>query len=151
MMDKPINITVGDEDKINYESPPPLNGAETLFVSIRLNVDKVSEVSTVDETGRFTGTLVITWTDRRFIGWPSISLPPPAKTWGPWMRLANSVTAGDDEDLTQVEFEVLNCETGRMKRGIRVDAVVGFPMALDDFPFDLATFTLRFMNLSHFR
>ena len=138
-------------DTSDFSLPPPSTTGDPLLVSMRLNVDKLSEIDTVGGRGKFTGTLVLTWTDARFKGWKSTATPPPDDTWGPWMRLANSVTAGDDDVLTQVEFEVLDCANGRMKRGIRVQADVEFGMALGDFPFDLATFTLRFMNLSHFR
>ena len=102
------------------------------FVDMRLNVDKVDRVSTVEETAHFVGTLVLTWTDPRVQG---MTNPPPAGLWGPWIRLANALTS---DPLQQVEFELLDSSTGRLKRGIRVDATVPFTSDLTNFPFDLS-------------
>ena len=134
-----------DNSAPSYSTPPD-NQNVPLKVDIRLNIDKIDTIDTAQETATLAGTLILTWTDPRLINWDG-DLPPTL--WGPWMRLANAL---DDGALQQVEFELIDSSSGRLKRGIRIFTRVSYPMeGLALFPFDTATLALRFLNFSHWQ
>eukprot|EP01047_Picozoa_sp_COSAG01_P003388 COSAG01_NODE_99_length_26583_cov_79.512536_10_plen_133_part_00 len=85
--------------------------------------------------------VVLYWTDERLIDWKG-DLPP--KLWGPKLRLANAA----DLNMDQIQFELVDPATGRMKRGVDYDGNIVNPMDIRVFPFDMDDVRLNFETAS---
>lgn len=101
---------------MNWTTPPPSdddkNESQVIFADVRINLYDVSAVDTV--SGQFQAKIGVFcyWTDPRLKGWPKDKDLPP-DLWGPRFRLVNG--AGDVSE-TNVEFALVDHETGRLKR-----------------------------------
>eukprot|EP01052_Picozoa_sp_SAG31_P033167 SAG31_NODE_3714_length_3957_cov_3.388025_4_plen_405_part_00 len=120
------------QDDAEFVGPPPSEGDGSPFwVDIRLNLLKVGTIDTVSNTAFAQIAVVYYWSDPRLKGYPEdIELPP--SLWGPRLVAENYIDCSE-EDL---QFELVDRTTGRLKR-VRVYAgSLDNPMDLRSFPFD---------------
>ena len=124
------------------QQPP---GDNTFFVDLRFNLFKVTAVNTVDGTAFVNFGIVCYWTDSRLIDWPEGTALPP-ELWGPHLMLLNALAG-----LQEVEssFDLVNRDTGRLKRGREFKGTVDINMDLRAFPFDMGSIEMLFYSASH--
>jgi hypothetical protein len=121
-----------------YGQQPP--SGNTFFVDLRFNLFKVTAVNTVDGTAFVNFGIVCYWTDSRLIDWSKDKALPP-ELWGPHLMLLN---ARHDFQEVESSFDLVNRDTGRLKRGREFKGTVDINMDLRAFPFDMGSIELLF-------
>ena len=102
------------DDNAFWIQPPPAPESEdgTVDVETHVLVWKVGPIDTVSGTCTISISVLFEWTDPRMVGWTD-ELPP--KLWGPRFYLSNMVGEINEK---RVIFQLLDQDTGRMRRGI---------------------------------
>lgn len=124
----------------SWDTPPP----EPFDVSVRFNLNKLTDVDTVRSKAWVSVGVMFYWTDPRLVGWQG-SLP--TSLWGPSCWFFNALT-----DLVEVpqDFQLADAASGRMMRYVRFMGTIDFKqMLLNDFPLDVNEINLTFRTASH--
>ena len=122
-----------DDDSNEWLNPPQDSTGEPIWVDMRVNIDRLSHIDTVQQCLTIKVALVMYWDDERLIGWDNAALPP--MLWGPWPGLTNELNVTTE----QAAFVVTDPSKGRLKRVIIFSGQVSNPMDLRDFPMDVST------------
>lgn len=138
-----------EEDGVHkWIDPPTPKGGGDLFVDFRAGTSLIAQISTAEETAYIKAHIAMYWTDPRFIGYQSTTLPPDL--WGPWPVVRNC--SASEFSYDDREFVLLNRETGRMKRFVVYEGTIHNRMEnLTDFPFDADTVTIEFASTGNWR
>ena len=140
-----------DDDSNEWLNPPQVStgdeaaDAEPIWVDMRVNIDRLSGIDTVQLCLTIKVALVMYWNDERLIGWDNAALPP--MLWGPWPGLTNELNVTTE----QAAFVVTDPSKGRLKRVIIFSGQVSNPMDLRDFPMDVDSIDLDFVTSSHWK
>jgi hypothetical protein len=101
-------------------------------VAFRINLLRVAKVDTVEGQVRVSIQVVLYWCDERLCGYENLLLPP--KMWTPTLYPLNFV---GQSRAKVVEVQLVNMQTGRLKKTIQYDGDVDSPMDLTHFPLDV--------------
>ena len=134
-----------DDDSNEWLNPPQDSTGEPIWVDMRVNIDRLSHIDTVQSCLTIKVALVMYWNDERLIGWDNAALPP--MLWGPWPGLTNELNVTTE----QAAFVVTDPSKGRLKRVIIFSGQVSNPMDLRDFPMDVDSIDLDFVTSSHWK
>eukprot|EP00038_Savillea_parva_P015250 m.13488 g.13488 ORF g.13488 m.13488 type:complete len:401 (-) comp3049_c0_seq1:162-1364(-) len=127
--------------------PPPPEPGATLWVDFRVGASRLNQVNTAEETACVKAFVALYWTDPRMIGYNKPTLPDGL--WGPYCNCRNGIRA--DMDCDDHEFELVDPNTGRLKRFLIFEGTVSNDLDLTEFPFDTNTVDVEFGFVSHWR
>ena len=115
-----------------------------LEVSIRFNLNKMTDVDTVRSKAWISIGVMFYWTDPRLRSW---SGELPQSLWGPDCWLFNGLS---DIVVIPQDFCLHDANTGRMRRYCRYMGTIDFTqMDLLDFPLDVNAINDSFRTASH--
>ena len=84
-----------DDDSNEWLNPPQDSTGEPTWVDMRVNIDRLSHIDTVQSCLTIKVALVMYWNDERLIGWDNAALPP--MLWGPWPGLTNELNVTTEQ------------------------------------------------------
>lgn len=139
----------------SWAAPPPgcrdSNGkhgcTKPFYVDIRVIVDRLANVDTVEGSASVAFYLVFYWTDTRLIDWPNRDHLPP-KLWTPFVVWRNYLERSDDV------FENPNLSdpaSGRVHMRQNIQGKLDNPMSLASFPFDADAVSIKLWSGIQYR
>eukprot|EP01052_Picozoa_sp_SAG31_P004191 SAG31_NODE_172_length_21357_cov_7.616021_3_plen_295_part_00 len=126
--------------------PPPPAGEDDLFVDVGFNLHSVSAVDTRSLSAFIRLEIRYYWTDQRLAGSDHSKMQRlPGGLWTPKLDLRNAMEAEERQNMP----ELINRQSGRLKRTQWYQGTIENPMDLRKFPFDVDALAIRFSTWSH--